>query len=135
MESVISKPWSPIRHDMASSESGITRRARRDELDRAVSEAAVPAMTTTAPAPSAKSELATTLFGIPAILVVKAAHLDRAQQHAGRRIGGDKRLRHPQAVECSVAAHEAHVGARDAGGKSQLLDQRDIEARRIEPGA
>ena len=110
-------------------------RARRDNCDKECRRGPCQPTTTTAPAPSAKSELATIFSAFQPYWWCRL-HISTAQsKHAGRRVGGDERLRHPQAVERSMAAHESHLGASDAGGKPQLLDQGDVEARRVEPAA
>ena len=111
-ESVISKPWSPIRQDMASSQSSITvepdattRKSRREGLA-----AETP---TSAAAPSAKSALATIRSEFQPYWWWRL-HISTANSNTQAPGScGEERPRHPQAVEQPVAAHEADVGASD----------------------
>ena len=132
-ESVITKPWSPIRHDIASSESSITREPDATSR-RWLGEEGSPTDATSAAAPSANRALAT-IRPNPSRTGDEGC-TSRARRAARRRgILIQERACDSQAVEQSVAAHEADVGARDLAVEPQVLDQRDVETWRVEAAA
>ncbi len=75
------------------------------------------------------------LLEIVGFLQVQRAELEVHHEHARVRFGADDVARGLEAVDGGVAAHEADHGALDRGAEAEMVDDVEVEPRRVQAGA
>ena len=116
---------------MRSAQSG--KRAERWSIICQASPVSVPAAAHHGGRAVAEQGIGDDLLDVARILVVQAAQLDAAQEHAGAGLSRGQRTGGAKAVERSVAAHEPDVRPRDVAAETQSFDQSHVDARRSKP--
>ena len=126
-DNVISKPWSPIRHVMASSQSGNSTEAVAAICHRSSVFSAAPA--TSGSGAIGKQGVGHQLIRGGAVLVMETAQLHGTQQHLRGGVWLHKSPDQPQTVEHAMTSHEPHLHAADGGQQAKLFDQGHVDPR------